>query len=42
MAQNDDRYEPPALTEVGSFTELTLGIPRPYRPKDFLLLWAPL
>jgi hypothetical protein len=42
MTQNESLYEPPALTEIGKFTELTLGIPRPYRPKDFLNLWAPL
>jgi hypothetical protein len=41
MTADDRDYEPPVLTRIGSFGELTLGIPKPYRPKDLFDLWAP-
>ncbi|TDD91843.1 lasso RiPP family leader peptide-containing protein [Actinomadura rubrisoli] len=39
--EDDGIYEPPVLTAAGGFAELTLGIPKPHRPLDLLLKWAP-
>jgi len=39
MSESERRYEPPALTKIGKFTKVTLGLPIGHK-SDILRYWS--